>query len=178
MTEPGGVDPDLELELERWEDDGGATRSALPVPEDIEQTVHAWWQAWANKNLAALEELADEEYSEYSGLRKWQCAGKRALLEAAKRSFRESDVDSFHIRDLAVRSGLWHGDVVVCEYYFSVSGRRRGEPFEAEGFATDVLVQRRGRWKYFSHHSSLIESRKKSRARPPHDEGARKSRER
>jgi len=151
--------PDLELALERWADDGGATTPAPPVPDEIATVVEAWWWAWATKNMAAIDELVDDEYSEFSDLRKWQCVGKKALLAAAEKAFKESTIDSWHIRDLVVRHGLSHDDIVICEYFFSSSGKLGGGAFRSEGFATDVLVQRDGHWKYFSHHNSLIKER-------------------
>lgn len=116
--------------------------------------VHAWWQAWQDKDRDTLARMAQEDYLEYPGGGQRRNIGRHRILEVADRSFARATIRSWSIDQVEVRQ---HAEVVLCSYHWSEQGVLDGAEFDLHGFATDVLVQRDGEWRYQSHHVSNLD---------------------
>jgi ketosteroid isomerase-like protein len=120
----------------------------------IEETVRRWWSAWAAKDIQALDDIAHQDYLEFTG-GTVRSHGKQALLETARRVMPVMDLLQWDLQDLLV---LLYGQTAVCNYYYSEAGRYKGNAYQSAGCATDVFVYEAGSWRLVAHHASEIRS--------------------
>lgn len=115
------------------------------------ETVLAWWRAMQHGDLESLESLALPDYMSCGGP-DGQTLGRNELLTGAASFFAEAVVERCAVDNLELRE---LGDVAVCTYRWSETGRQRDAPFSFAGVATDVLVRSDGGWRYQAHHVSI-----------------------
>ena len=113
--------------------------------------VTAWWTAMANGDIAALADLAAEDYMSVGGPQGREL-GRDAFLAGARQFFADARIDAWAIEDLEVRD---LGDAAVCSYTWSETGRHRDVAFDLAGMATDVLVRIDGGWLHQARHVSM-----------------------
>ncbi len=122
--------------------------------DQIEETVKRWWEGWAKKDIQVLEDIAHEDYIEFTGGSK-RSQGKQALLETARRVMPHLDLLEWEIREALV---IPFGDTALCNYYYSEAGNFKGNAYQAMGCATDVFVKLGESWKLVCHHVTEIHS--------------------
>lgn len=119
--------------------------------EQIVSVVKRWWNGWATREISSLEEIANENFIEFTGSGTKRSEGKRKLLETAKAVMPLLELENWEIKDVKV---VFHGETAICNYYFSEKGKFRGKEYQSSGNATDIFVRKKGGWKMVSHHGT------------------------
>lgn len=119
--------------------------------EHITPAVHRWWHAWETKDLAAIQELALDDYVEFTGHSDSHRVGRATLLSVATRAFERFTIRQWTVIDPVIRHV---GNVAVVAYGWRSEVEEGGRARARAGVATDVLVNDRGAWRYLAHHST------------------------
>lgn len=140
-----------------WTQVGTFTYSWIMIPirnGTPEITVHTWWLAWERKDRAALEQLAREEYLEFTGHSESHRVGRNTLLSVAEEAFRLVSIVAWKLE--ALQQVCPSPDAAVAGYRWLVTARKGDGELRLHGVATDVLVREEDGWRYLSHHSTQM----------------------
>jgi|GEM_PF-2348734 len=127
------------------------TRS--PDAETPLAAVHRWWTAWERKDLDLIGAMALEDYIEFTGNSDGPRLGRATLLEVARRAFARATIRRWEVSEPVIRQ---EGNVAVVAYRWTEQATLEGRALSLQGIATDVLVRRKGMWRYLSHHSTPL----------------------
>ncbi|MEW6730831.1 MAG: nuclear transport factor 2 family protein [Acidobacteriota bacterium] len=120
---------------------------------EILAVVERWWNGWATRDIRSLEEIADENFIEFTGSGSKRSEGKTKLLETAKAVMPLLELEKWQIKDAKV---IFHGDTAVCNYYFWEKSKFNGKEYQISGCATDIFIKKNGKWKMISHHGTHL----------------------
>jgi len=116
------------------------------------EMVHRWWQAWIERDMTRVAEMAAGDYSERNDMGHLRTLGPGRLNELLSCPEGDCVITGWELSEPVTR--LFE-HVVVCSYVFRFSGRRGTQTFSYEGRATDVLSLQDGRWTIISHEGVL-----------------------
>lgn len=142
-------------------DSGGPTaRSDKPVQdiaaekEEIKSTLTDMWDAIENGDIERYASYIHPDFTQFGETAKVLRVGKEAEVRAIREWVEEPTTVHTEMKEPRVKV---NGDVAWITYYWSDSGKSKGEPFATKGKSTRIFVKEDGKWLCIHGHYTLLE---------------------
>jgi ribonuclease HI len=137
-------------ELDRQAGGGPSEDDDEPPEVEIEELLHRWAQAVAEREMAFLEALLAPEFTLTTG-RPGAPVRTREQYLAVTRD--EYEVSSWEFDEIAVQH---YGRFAIARSRYAQSGRMGGEARDGRYLMTDAFVKQSGRWRGVARHISPL----------------------
>jgi hypothetical protein len=107
------------------------------------------WEAYKNRNIAAVRTLTGEDYVSYA-----MSGSSNLQQDIADLNSKKLAIESYTIDDSKVSMAA--KDTAIHRYKCSVKGSFDGKPFSNPVYVTEVWVKRGGRWQIVSYQETPV----------------------